>query len=601
MKLELRSIDRHYATFICRESDYDSPELWCCAALVSHAVGEGHICLNLEEIAGRELLLLDKVYQLPPLPQLITLLKSAAAVGAPGDFRPLLLDRAARLYLHRYWNYESELVRGVREKAGSAQSVDQEILRGGLARLFPASDRECDWQAVAAMAALFKRFCIISGGPGTGKTSTVVKILALLLEQQQETPQRIAMAAPTGKAAARLKESISRMKNSLDSPAAIREQIPTAVTTIHRLLGSIHGSVRFRFSADNPLPHDVVIIDEASMVDLPLMAKLVQALKPEARLILLGDRDQLASVEAGAVLGDLCGNGREVPFSPRFSQLVTGMTGAQLPTAGTTPAASLLTDTLVVLKKNYRFRSASGLATLAETINGGRASQALQLLQEEDSPQIAWHDIPEAANLKKALAPRIVEGYRHYLAAATPREALEKFDQFRVLCAVRQGPYGVEALNLLVERILAEQGVIDPRQRWYTGRPVMITANDDSCKLFNGDVGIVFPDPEADQAPKVYFPLADGGVRKVSPLRLPPHETVYAMTIHKSQGSEFNTVLMLLPNRDTPLLSRELLYTGITRAVSGCTVWGNSEVFTAAVKRKVVRRSGLSEALWGER
>lgn len=600
MKLELRSIDRHYAAFICRESECDSPELWCCAALVSHAVGEGHICLNLEEIAGRELLLADETYQLPPLPQLITQLKSAAAVGKPGDFCPLLIDPTGRLYLHRYWSYESELVRGVREKTGLALAVDQEILRGGLERLFPGGDRECDWQAVAAMAALRKRFCIISGGPGTGKTSTVVKILALLLEQQPQEPQRIAMAAPTGKAAARLKDSISRMKNSLDSPAAIREQIPTTVTTIHRLLGSIHGSVRFRFSAGNPLPHDVVIIDEASMVDLPLMAKLVQALKPEARLILLGDRDQLASVEAGAVLGDLCGNGREESFSAGFSQLVTSMTGAQLPTTGSTTSASLLTDTLVVLKKNYRFRSASGLATLAEAINGGRASQALQLLKGEDSPQIAWHDIPEPANLKKALAPRILEGYRHYLAAATPREALEKFDLFRVLCAVRQGPYGVEALNLLVERILAEQGVIDPRQRWYTGRPIMITANDDSSKLFNGDVGIVFPDPEADQAPKVYFPLADGGVRKVSPLRLPSHETVYAMTVHKSQGSEFNTVLMLLPNRDTPLLSRELLYTGITRAVSGCMVWGNEEVFTAAVRRKVVRRSGLSEALWGE-
>jgi len=349
------------------------------------------------------------------------------------------------------------------------------------------------------------------------------------------------------------------------------------------------------------MPYDVVIVDEASMVDLPLMAKLVTALKNDARLILLGDRDQLASVEAGAVLGDLCGTGTEMLYSPEFCRLVERTSGAVFQNASIEVQFPPLTDILVILKKNYRFLASSGIGHLATAINAGNGEQALALLSIDTAQDIKWRDLDLPAALKKALASEITEGYRHYLAAGTAEEALSRFDGFRVLCALREGPYGVIAVTKLIEEILVEHRLIDVHNRWYKGRPVIVTTNDYSMKLFNGDVGIVFPDSDLAGTPRVYFPTADGGVRKVSPVRLPAHETVYAMTVHKSQGSEFERVLLLLPDHDSELLSRELIYTGITRARSEVEVRGVKEVFAAAVARRIERKSGLGDALWGNR
>ncbi len=571
MKPEFRAIDRRFADFICRESGRESSELRLAAALLSSAVGKGDICLNLFHSGGMESPPAGEPFLLPPPERLIAILRESPTVGAPGDFTPLVLDGAGRLYLHRYWRYENELARVILEKASGTEPLCEETLREGLSRLFPESaGEEINWQEVAAIAALRKKLCIISGGPGTGKTSTVVKILALMIEQHSGRRLRIALAAPTGKAAARLNDSISRMRASLPCSDEVKLQIPATVSTIHRLLGAISGSVRFRHSAENPLPHDVVIIDEASMVDLPLMAKLVTALKPEARLILLGDRDQLASVEAGAVLGDLCGAGSKESYS---------------------------CDLLVVLKKNYRFLSNSGIGRLATALNAGNGAQALALLRDDTWSDIVWRDLPDVASLKKVLAPEIIDGYSHYLAAVTAEEALSRFDAFRLLCALREGPYGVVGITRLIEEVLAEQGLIDLQSRWYRGRPVMITVNDHGLKLFNGDVGIVFPDPELSGLPRVYFPAPDGGVRTIAPVRLPAHETVYAMTVHKSQGSEFGRLLMLLPDHDTAVLSRELLYTGITRAMNEVRIWGNQEVFMEASGRRIRRSSGLADAL----
>jgi exodeoxyribonuclease V alpha subunit len=410
---------------------------------------------------------------------------------------------------------------------------------------------------------------------------------------------RIALAAPTGKAAARLNESISRMKEGLTCSAAVREQIPINVSSIHRLLGSISGSVRFRYSVENQLPFDVVIIDEASMVDLPLMAKLVTALKEDARLILLGDRDQLASVEAGAVLGDLCSVGRQESFSPDFCQLVKRLTGGVIEESATKESNPSPTDHLVILKQNYRFQAGSGIGILAAAINAGDGEQAVNLLCKDSSAGIQWRDLPDATLLKKSLAAEIIAGYRHYLGAATAEEALARFDDFRLLCALREGPYGVVAVTKLIEEILAENRLIDLHSRWYKGRPVIVTTNDYNMKLFNGDVGIVFPGSDHSDTLRVCFPAPDGGIRTVSPLRLPVHETVYAMTVHKSQGSEFDRVLLLLPYHDSELLSRELLYTGITRAKNEVAVWGKREIFAAALERRIERKSGLQDAIWG--
>jgi exodeoxyribonuclease V alpha subunit len=597
---ELSATDRHFAAFIQREAGSAPPWLGLAVSLASNAVTSGNICLNLADIANTKILVDGSEQRVPLLGELQEQLVGTGVVGGPGEFKPLVLDGDGRLYLYRYWKYERDLARVIMEKAATPSiDLDQTLLSEGVQRLFPVSKGEgSDWQKIAAVAAVRKRFCVISGGPGTGKTSTVVKIIALLLEQAKESSLRIALAAPTGKAAARLKESIRLMKEKLDCSAAIKILIPEEVTTIHRLLGVRAGSVRFRHSEDNLLPHDVVIVDEASMVALPLMAKLAVALKRDARLILLGDRDQLASVEAGAALGDICGGGRKEPFSTGFVEFVKSVVGEQVPVDPAESVNFTLTDSLVVLKRNYRFGSESGIGAVARAVNAGEGKNTIALLREERNVDSIWHDVPTADRLKKILAERIVTGYGPYFSARSPAEALELFDRFRILCALRQGTYGVVAINALVEEVLAEKGLIEQHNRWYPGRPVMVTVNDYHLKLFNGDIGIVLPDTENGGNPRVWFPAPEGGIRNVSPVRLPAHETVFAMTVHKSQGSEFDRVLILLPDRDSEALTRELIYTGITRAKNDVEIWGDEAVFVEAVSRRIDRKSGLNEALW---
>jgi len=600
MVFELIAIDRHFADFIFQESGGAPTILKPVVSLLSNAVGDGNICLNLADIAGKEIRIDGEEVRLPKLEKLHKSLLETPVVGSPGEFRPLVLDRDGRLYLYRYWKYEQDLARVILDKATlTCDNIDEELLGKGMDRIFPgAAEKDPDWQKVAALAALRKKFSIISGGPGTGKTSTVIKILALLLEQREVEPVRIALAAPTGKSAMRLKESIGLMKETLDCVDSIKKLIPHDVATIHRLLGPIGGSVRFRYSDKNPLPYDVVIIDEASMVALPLMAKLAAALKQNARLILIGDRDQLASVEAGAVLGDMCGGGRQEMFSPEFGNLFATLACARIPTASPGERLPPLTDSLVILKKNYRFTADSGIGAVGRAVNAGQGKEAIAMLKGNVFPDIVWHNVPKLDGLKKAIIGAVVEGYSTYLAAGTAAESLRLFDTFRFLCALRQGPYGVAGINILIEEILAGKGLIDPQQRWYRGRPVLITVNDYNMKLFNGDVGIIFPDPEGSGNPRAFFPALDGGVRKVSPVRLPAHETAYAMTIHKSQGSEFDRIHMLLPGNDSAILTRELIYTGITRAKNRVDIWGNEDVFVTSVSRRIDRKSGLREVLW---
>jgi len=519
-------------------------------------------------------------------------------VGNPGEYRPLILDEAGRLYLHRYWRYERDLAEAILMRAAApAPRLDRGLLRDGLARLFPPpADGGTDWQKVAAVAALSRRFTVVSGGPGTGKTSTVVKIIALMLEQAGETPFRIALAAPTGKAAARLRESVRKARESLHCPEAIKQRIPDGVSTIHRLLGPMKGSSRFRHDADNPLPFDAVVVDEASMVALPLMARLAAALLPAAALILLGDRDQLASVEAGAVLGNICDTGKSHGCSPEFSDLLTEVAGKGYDALSGDTEASPLADALVVLRRNYRFGDDSPIARLSACVNQGDGEAALR---EMDGATLGWHPLPRPDGLAGALATAVLEGYGEFLREDRPEELLRRFDGFRILCALRRGPYGSEAANALAERVLAAQGLIDPATRWYRGRPVMVTVNDYDLRLFNGDIGIVLPDPEADGAPRVFFPAEEGGIRKIPPARLPAHETVYAMTVHKSQGSEFRRVLLILPDRETEILTRELVYTAVTRASARVEILGDAEVFKEAVSKRIRRNSGLRERLWG--
>jgi len=598
MAYELTPLDRHFADFIVREGGGKGKTAKTVVALLSHLVGKGHICLNLTAVAGSEVMIDNNRIRLPEGKELQDVLTAIPAVGVPGEFRPLILAAGERLYLYRYWKYERDLVEVILKKTALPEPKHEEaLLADDLRRLFPSpAGKSSAGQKIAALAALRKRFLVVSGGPGTGKTATVIRIMALLLSR--EGPLRMALAAPTGKAAMRLRETVLAMKSTLACEDVIKAQIPHDTTTIHRLLGATRDATRVRYNQGHPLPHEVVIIDEASMVALPLMAKLAVAVKPDSRLILMGDKNQLASVEAGAVLGDICGEGRAEIFSPTFSALCERLTGGKIAVAASGRDKYPLCDSLVFLKENYRFPADGGIGAAASAVNDGNGREAVAIFKDKAYPEIAWHETPPPERLRKSIAAEVIAGYGPYLRAGTPEEALRLFDTFRFLCAMNEGPYGVAGLNGAIERILAAADLIDLQKRWYQGRPVMITVNDYNMELFNGDVGITFPDLTGDGKIRVFFPSPAGGIRKVSPLRLPAHETVYAMTIHKSQGSEYDRIHMIFPDNDSEFVTRELIYTGITRAKEKVDIWGTEEALVKAIAKKTERSSGLRAALW---
>jgi exodeoxyribonuclease V alpha subunit len=535
-------------------------------------------------------------------------MRNTPVIGEPGVYAPLILDDQARLYLYRYWDYQQRLADLITQRVENMGEVDLTVLKAGLDRLFDHENTggtgggpaRADWQKIAAAVALTKAFCVISGGPGTGKTTTVAKILAVMLEQPRPTPLRIALAAPTGKAAMRLQGAIKESKKNLDVDSQTRMHIPEEASTIHRLLGGIAGSPYFRHDKSNPLAADVVVVDEASMVDLALMSKLVQSLQPHAQLVLLGDKDQLASVEAGAVLGDMCDTGGIRGFSVGTRDVVKQVAGHEVPALSDDHGGTGMADCVVRLQKNFRFGQGSGIGALSRAVNAGDGDTALSLLIDKRFEDLTWQSLPPPDLLLGNMKTWVIKRFQECFRARNVEESFALFDRFRILCALREGPYGVVNLNRIVEKILVDQGLVVSRATWYPGRPVMINRNDYNLRLFNGDVGITWHDPES-QGLGVFFLSPDSGWRKFHPIRLPEHETVFAMTVHKSQGSEFDEVLVLLTDRDLPVLTRELLYTAITRARDRVALWGKKEVITAAISRRIQRMSGLRDALWERR
>jgi len=384
----------------------------------------------------------------------------------------------------------------------------------------------------------------------------------------------------------------------LNCAAAIKELIPNEAQTIHRLLGSISKSPYFRFNEKNPLPYDLVVIDEASMVDLPLLAKLLLALPQEARIIMLGDKDQLASVDAGVVLGDICSGSSGNIYSEGFARQIASLSGEKISSAAI-PAG--IQDSVVQLQTNYRFTEQSGIHALSRAVNNGNAREALELLQTGNHGDIAWTDLDLHGNPLKKLAAAIIDGYSPYLRAisvsADQEKVFDLFEKFRILCALRVGDWGTQRINAYVERILSGAGLISPRGLFYHGMPVMIIQNDYRLHLFNGDVGIILRDDEDNQELRAFFRNEQGKIRKITPVRLPQMETVWAMTVHKSQGSEYDRVLLILSDRDAPVLTRELIYTGITRTRQKVEIWAGKDVLAKAISRRISRQSGLSYAL----
>jgi exodeoxyribonuclease V alpha subunit len=602
-------LDRQFARFLEKLEGTENGALRLAAALVSRRRGEGDICLDLRTVAGRDFPEdadeEEAVLRCPDFEAWCSQLRRTRVVGEPGEFKPLILDGQGRLYLHRYWDYENRVTQEILRRSREKPGVDWEKFRAGMAALFPeASGKELDWQKIAAFAAVRKSFCVISGGPGTGKTRTVVRLLALLIGQT-ERPPRIALVAPTGKAAARLQDSIKMARGQLGASDEFQRFLPETASTIHRLLRPVPGSPYFRHHSGNRLPIDILVVDEASMVDLALLAKLLEAAPPNARVVLLGDKDQLASVEAGAVLGDICQGDAINRFSREFCEDYQRVTGQQLPAECRGIEGGVLRDGLIQLTRNYRFGQESGIFRLSRMIQHGAWDDALRELRDCEKIEasgapgtgaVHWRKLPQPPQLKKVLREIVLRGFGKGLAAPDPREALEEMGRFRILCALRQGPYGIGQLNLLVEEILEEAELIQRNNPWYRGRPVMISRNDYDLKLFNGDIGVLWPDQESGEI-RAFFLDAGNELRKCLPLRLPPHETVYAMTVHKSQGSEFQNLLFILPDKDCPVLTRELIYTGLTRASQGAELWVDDTVFRAAVERPVQRASGLKERL----
>ncbi|QTR49926.1 exodeoxyribonuclease V subunit alpha [Candidatus Thiothrix anitrata] len=460
----------------------------------------------------------------------------ADVVGEPGDYKPIIVS-ATHAWLYRYWQYEERL----------AKQVRQRLTQG---------------EGVTGIPALW----IISGGPGTGKTTRVTRLMADLLAQGVRS-ERILLAAPTGKAAMRMLESIRDTRERLQLPVEIAEQLPTQARTLHRLLGYIPNRVGFRHHAQHPLPADVVIVDEASMIDISLMTHLFEAVSPTARLILLGDKDQLASVETGSIFRDLC----EAPALQAHRQ---------------------------VLQRSYRFSESDGVGQLAQAIRAADETRLLAVLAAEEFPSVSWDESGEGLQ-----AQWLQDGWQAYVSAVQAGDVaavFQAFNDLRILTPLRQGRLGVEGLNPWVDNVMqrllpTHAGALRP---WYVGRPVMVTQNDYRQELFNGDIGIALPD--AQGVLRVWFPTAQAGeFRAVAPIRLPAHETAWAMTIHKSQGSEFTRVLLLLPDvEDSPLLGRELLYTAVTRAKQGIHVIASRATLQRALQQVMPPASCLQEKLF---
>lgn len=696
----LTPLDRHFALEMARlhPEDGQQPLFMLLCALLSQQLSSQHSCLVLAHLNLRNPLAEQRSHCEITLtiPALNAVLMTFSAIGDANSNRPLILERG-RLYLQRYHQYETQVANALTRlasmpmltsKAPNAQQshgasvltssitpalafphasefaseftpafsptkpAQDTQLRRRLDSLFPAqisenaadanADGKIDWQKVATATALGKKLAVITGGPGTGKTTTVTKLLLLLQLQSQ---QQIRLVAPTGKAAARLSESIkaskARLAQSLGQQAhqgdllAALATIPEEAETLHRLLGVMANSSQFRHHQGNPLRLDLLIVDEASMVDLPMMYKVLSALPEHASLILLGDQDQLASVEAGAVLADICAglkvssavnsthpdNGQwQMRYSPAQAQQLSTLTGFDL-TPFISPSAAL-GDSLCMLQHSHRFKDDAGIGRLATAVNRADLAAILQVWQQgyqelywlehsaaTDIPPTPAHNVGLNALLSQAinhygLYLQLLKTQVHPSNSVSPHDVIEQFNQYRILCAMRAGDYGVEGMNMAVTRALTQAKLIQPQQEFYLGRPLIIQSNDYNLGLFNGDIGLILADADKPERLMAHFIKADGSLLKVLPARLPSHETCYAMTVHKSQGSEFSHVALVLPPSPSlsqwQLLTKELIYTAITRAKVHFTCLGNQHVFERATRQATRRASGLAYRLWQE-
>lgn len=659
----LRELDRALVTFLVNKTPDVHPLLLLAAALTSYQLGRGHVCLDIEASLNDSTFFMSfqqdcdhidgtitrpsEVLEAITLKEWMAALKHTELVGQCEGNSPLVLS-GYRLYFRRYWQYEQNVRTAIERRLSSHQSetFPMELLRTSLKILFPeiGMPEQVNWQKIACALAASSKFSIITGGPGTGKTTTVVRLLALLqmlaLEQNGQ-PLCIRLAAPTGKAAAKLNESISGAVSklnldSLSNGKDVRGSIKTDVVTLHRLLGSQPNTRHYRHHPGNLLMLDVLVVDEASMVDLEMMAMLLGALPEQSRLILLGDKDQLASVEAGALLSELCQRAVGGHYLPQTRDWIKNVTGENIPQELVDPKGKTMDQVVVMLRHSYRFEAQSGIGQLAKAVNEGNV-KALKDVWNQGFPDLA--QLTLKADEDTELQDWIVNGaaryflpstdrenigtpvgYSHYLTVMTnerpaadrpledfnlwAKKVLLAYGQFQLLCALRGGRWGVEWVNQRIADLLYKEKLIPSSIGWYPGRPVLVTRNDYSQRLMNGDIGITLQFPQQREDGSItwvirvaFFAENDTqDIRWVIPIRLPSVETVFAMTVHKSQGSEFTHTALLLPENLSPILTRELIYTGVTRARHwfslGC-VGGINAVLPEVIQRRVLRASGL--------
>ncbi|MFM0518077.1 MULTISPECIES: AAA family ATPase [Caballeronia] len=634
---------RRLSALAARLGAYERSVLWAerAALAMSRATAQGHVCLPLGALARRHDAHFNEARDALLASGVVCLARSNAR-GNAADLLPLVIDEDGRLYLARYFDYERRLAEALVERSRDARvPVSREDIAqqaGRIARYFgPREGDDIDWQRVAALVALAGRLTIVSGGPGTGKTTTVVGVLACLLDTDPDV--RIALAAPTGKAAQRMQEALIERADKL--PPELAERLPRTSFTLQRLLG-VQSDGRFRHHRDNPLPYDVIVVDEASMIDVALAAHLLEAVAPASRLVMLGDKDQLSAVEAGAVFAELSaqpsfsvsGKARiAAALSIDAKRLEAALPHARTPKSepqlglfdiapaddsegygalfDTLPddwsgrskeGEGALTDCVVWLQKNYRFGLDSDIGRLSIAIRNGDEQAALDALDPSGARAAVLFDDGDAALSERTLA-RLAKGFAPYAEAlsavldGTQADHARLFDalnRFRVLCATRKGPRGVDEVNARIAAKVREQAGIALAlgAQWFAGRPVIVTRNDYALGLFNGDIGIALPG--VDGSLRVAFRMADGALRYVSPAALPPHDTAFALTVHKSQGSEFEHAALVLPGAFVRVLSRELVYTAITRAKRRVEVIGSAAIFAQAVREPTRRDSGLA-------
>ncbi|WP_105259078.1 exodeoxyribonuclease V subunit alpha [Pseudoalteromonas sp. T1lg88] len=601
---KVRTVDIELAKLLLGEPLHGGNEMgFYLLLLLLKAMNEQHSCLDLTTLDISNPFALDLRSLEPGLELGLDIELGLSQLPCIGEQMPLRL-RDNALYLARYDEYEAILAERFSALATAPITLDNARLAELIQLYFGAEDAQSpNWQKVACATAATRKFCVISGGPGTGKTTTVTRLLAILQSLYREAPLHIELVAPTGKAAARLSESIQGAK--LDLPQVgedVAALIPEQAQTLHRLLGTLPYSNQFRHNRANPVHADLVVVDEASMIDISLMAKLVDALAPHTRLILLGDKDQLSSVDSGNIMADLCCQcqlGHLPNYSAPWAQQLAGLCGEhQYHSQQQTPY--LLRDNIAFLQHSYRFAEGSGIGRLAYAVNRAEQNTARQLLQS-DAEDISYFDLQEG--FYSQLIDRAATQYSTYLNLAgegmDAKAVHQAFAQYQLLAALREGPFGVQQLNQRIEQRLAQQGLIDLRQRFYLGMPLMISQNDYQLRLFNGDIGIVLPDE--DGALKAMFIGSDGTIRAIEPGRLPGFDKVFAMTIHKSQGSEFAHTAMVLPplGRGGQRLNRQLVYTGITRAKKHIELICDMRTLFHAINQPISRASGLYQRLQG--